>query len=81
MTKKERVIAALKKEVIDYVPCGFSLHFPADANSGEAGIKSHLDFFKETDTDIDKIMNENLVPSPAKGSKIKALLRWIWLER
>ena len=68
MTKKERVIAALNKEAVDYVPCGFSLHFPADENSGEAGVNAHLRFFKDADTDIDKIMNENLVPSPAAGS-------------
>lgn len=62
MNKKERVIAAIKHENVDYVPCGFSLHFPHDKAFGEAGVKSHLDFFRESDTDIIKIMNENLVP-------------------
>ncbi len=62
MNKKERVIAAIRHEAVDYVPCGFSLHFPHDKAFGEAGVKAHLDFFKETDTDIIKIMNENLVP-------------------
>ena len=52
MNKKERVIAAIRHESVDYVPCGFSLHFPHDKAYGEAGVKSHLDFFKETDTDI-----------------------------
>ena len=68
MNKKERVIAAINKKPVDYVPCGFSLHFPENENSGKAGVEAHLRFFKEADTDIDKIMNENLVPSPAKGS-------------
>ena len=63
MNKKERVIAAIRHEAVDYVPCGFSLHFPHDKAFGEAGVKAHLDFFKETDTDIIKIMNENLFPS------------------
>lgn len=62
MNKKERVIAAIRGDEVDRVPVGFSLHFPADQVSGEAGVKAHLDFFKSTDTDILKIMNENLVP-------------------
>lgn len=68
MTKKERVIAAIRKQPVDYVPCGFSLHFPVEMNSGDAGVEAHIRFFKDTDTDICKIMNENLVPSPARNS-------------
>jgi len=63
MTKRDRVIAAINGKTVDHVPCSFSLHFPKEKAFGEAGIKSHLDFFSETDTDILKIMNENLVPS------------------
>lgn len=63
MTKKERVLSAIALQPVDHTPCGFSLHFPQDCNSGEAGIQAHLDFFRETDTDILKIMNENLVPN------------------
>lgn len=62
MTKKERVWRAIQGKEVDYVPTGFSLHFAKDKAEGEAGVKSHLIFFKETDTDIIKIMNENLVP-------------------
>lgn len=49
-------------EEIDGVPSSFSLHFPADKKQGEACVKAHLDFFRDTDADICKIMNENLVP-------------------
>lgn len=63
MTKKERVIAAIQKKPVDFVPSGFSLHFPVEMAHGKEGVISHLSFFKETDTDICKIMNENLVPS------------------
>lgn len=63
MTKKERVQTALRGETPDYVPAGFSLHFPADKNAGEAGVQAHLEFFEQTDTDLVKIMNENLVPA------------------
>jgi len=62
MTKKERVISAIKGQVVDHIPSSFSLHFPTEVAFGNAGVEAHLKFFKETDTDILKIMNENLVP-------------------
>lgn len=62
MTKRERVIAAIAKQPVDAIPAGFSLHFPTQINSGAAAVNAHLDFFKATDTDILKIMNENLTP-------------------
>lgn len=62
MNKKERVIAAIKGKEVDRVPSCFSLHFSKDEAFGQAGVDSHLKFFRETDTDIIKIMNENLVP-------------------
>ena len=62
MTKRERVLAAIHGKEVDYVPTGFSLHFPENQAKGEKGVESHLEFFRQTDTDIIKIMNENLVP-------------------
>ena len=62
MTKRERVIAAIQQKDIDGIPSGFSLHFPEEKKHGEACVKAHLDFFHDTDTDICKIMNENLIP-------------------
>lgn len=76
MTKKERVMAAIQGKEVDHVPVGFSLHFPRGEENGERGVLSHLKFFQETDTDIIKIMNENLVPDvgeiqvPSDWSKI-----------
>ena len=63
MTKRQRVLAVLHGEKPDHIPVGFSLHFPADQNAGEAGVLAHLEFFRETDADLVKIMNENLVPA------------------
>lgn len=63
MTKKERVIAAIEQRDGDGIPSGFSLHFPDHQKKGDACVKAHLDFFRDTDTDICKIMNENLIPS------------------
>ncbi|MCI8742253.1 MAG: uroporphyrinogen III decarboxylase [Lachnospiraceae bacterium] len=62
MTKKERVIAAIEQRETDGIPSGFSLHFPDDQKKGEASIQAHFDFFRDTDADICKIMNENLIP-------------------
>ena len=62
MTKKERVIAAIQQQALDGIPSSFSIHFPEEAKRGDACVKAHLDFFQETDTDICKIMNENLIP-------------------
>ncbi len=62
MTKRERVIAAIEQREADGIPSCFSLHFLDDKKRGDACVKAHLDFFRDTDTDICKIMNENLVP-------------------
>lgn len=62
MDKRSRVAAAIARQPVDAVPSGFSLHFPRAVAFGDPGVQSHLDFFRETDTDILKIMNENLVP-------------------
>lgn len=79
MNKKERVIAAINGREVDRVPAGFSLHFPRQVAFDEAGVQSHLKFFAATDTDILKIMNENLVPdmgtivSPNDWKNIKTI--------
>lgn len=78
MTKKERVWNAIQGKEVDHVPTGFSLHFPKETAAGEEGVNAHLEFFRETDTDIIKIMNENLVPdvgeirTPQDWNKIPA---------
>lgn len=62
MTKRERVSAAIQGKEVDHVPVGLSLHFPQGTGWGPQGVAAHLAFFRETDTDIIKLMNENLVP-------------------
>lgn len=62
MRKRERVISAIKGQEVDCIPSSFSLHFPREIAFEDLGVESHRDFFKKTDTDILKIMNENLVP-------------------
>lgn len=62
MNKRERVKAAIGKKQVDHVPAGFSIHFPKEMAFGDAAVKAHLDFYRQTDVDIIKVMNENLVP-------------------
>lgn len=63
MTKRELVFDTLNGKLTDIVPSTFSFHFPPECKYGDASVKAHLKFFKESDTDIIKIMNENLMPS------------------
>lgn len=61
MTKKERVFKAIRQEEADRIPACFTMHFPPECAEGDNGVKAHLNFLRETDVDILKIMNENLV--------------------
>ena len=63
MKKRERVFAAMKGEPVDKIPSYFTMHFPREVAFGEAAVEEHLRFFKEVNPDIQKIMNENLVPN------------------
>jgi uroporphyrinogen decarboxylase len=62
MNRKENLMAAVEGKPTAYVPSGFWLHFPHDEAEGDAAVKAHVKFFKESETDIMKIMNENVVP-------------------
>lgn len=68
MNKRERVLKVVSGAETDYVPTGFWLHFSDEKHHGRESVQAHLDFFKETGTDILKIMNENLVPWDVKIS-------------
>jgi uroporphyrinogen decarboxylase len=59
MNKIERVRAALTGADVDRVPASFWLHFPAGENRGAAAVKSHLDYYRATDVDFLKVMNEH----------------------
>lgn len=63
MTKKELVQKTLNGQIEEAIPSSFSIHFGSDYRYGDAAVKKHLEFFRDTDTDIIKIMNENLFPS------------------
>lgn len=61
MNKRERIFNLLEGKPIDRTPTGFWLHFPENMHHGDAAIRAHMDFVHETDADILKVMNENLL--------------------
>ena len=61
MNKRERVFSLLAGKKPDHTPVGFWLHFPPAAQHGDESVRMHMQFMRETDTDILKIMNENLL--------------------
>lgn len=63
MNKRERVMAVIEGKDTDYVPSGFWHHFPQGYAEGEKTVKIHMDFFRNADTDLWKVMNEHLLPN------------------
>ncbi|MCI9148209.1 MAG: uroporphyrinogen III decarboxylase [Hungatella sp.] len=63
MNKRERIMALAEGRDVDRTPVGFWLHFPEDKRHGQPSVEEHLKFFKETETDLFKIMNEYLYPN------------------
>lgn len=63
MTSKERVMTVLNGGTPDRVPALFTMHFPPKLHRGEAAVAAHARFFRESKSDIAKIMNENLLRS------------------
>lgn len=66
MNKHERVTAALSGKEVDHVPAAFWLHFPPEQAAGQPAVDAHLDFYRETDVDILKVMNEHTYRSEIK---------------
>lgn len=59
MDRIERIRAAIRGEKVDRVPTGFWSHFPAHAVTGMAMAEAHLDFYRRSEVDFIKVMNDN----------------------
>lgn len=59
MNKVERVRAAVAGEKVDRVPAGFWFHFTPDKHHGKASVQAHLDYYRESNVDFLKVMNEH----------------------
>ena len=58
MNKIERFRAMLRGESVDCVPAGFWFHFSPEFKGGEAMARRHLEYYRATDLDILKVMND-----------------------
>src|SRR5438046_1527283 len=62
--------AAINGQVVDHVPSAFWLHFPEKQFFGKEAVEAHVDFYRSTDIDVVKVMNEylyrgdNLITTP-----------------
>lgn len=79
MTKKERITRALLGQSVDHVPSGFWFHFPDAQFFGTPAVEAHLEFYRQTDVDLLKVMNEyqllfeTRLVSPSDWRKLKPL--------
>lgn len=64
MDKRTRVFNAMDKKEVDHVPVGFWYHFGKGQNRGEACVKAHLDYVRDVDTDLLKIMCDSYFDYP-----------------
>lgn len=74
MSKKEIMDAFLAGTLDEnYVPAAFFIHFPGNAKVGEGAVKSHLEFFRNTNADILKVQFEQ---SPARIQDLDKQETW-----
>lgn len=60
MTKQQRISNILNHRPVDRAPAAFWLHFPQEDKFGTRAVDAHMQLMQDTDTDILKIMNENI---------------------
>lgn len=64
MNKRERVFNAIDKKPVDHVPVGFWYHFGGKEAMGEPCVQAHVNYVKDCDVDILKIMCDGYFPYP-----------------
>lgn len=72
MDKRTRVLNALNKQPIDHVPCGFWFHFGGEEAKGDACVRAHLKYYRETDLDFLKVMCDSYFNYPIEIEMKKA---------
>lgn len=81
MTKKERVLSAIKGEPVDRIPFSFWYHFRwLEFPSGEPLAKEELNFYKMYDPDFLKVMHDIPFELPQGVSKIERPEDWYKLD-
>jgi uroporphyrinogen decarboxylase len=79
MNKIERFRAVLQGAPVDRVPAGFWFHFDPVYQGGEAMALQHLAFYRATDMDIMKVMNDTGY-GPIGKVRIQEPRDWLKLE-
>lgn len=76
MDKRTRVLNAMDKLPVDHVPVGFWFHFDGEEAKGEECVQAHLRYYRETDLDFLKIMNDGYSSYPLPGTVKTAANLW-----
>ncbi len=66
MTKRERIEAACAREAVDRVPYSLWYHFRLDPPAGPGMARAELDFYREYDPDLFKVMHDIPYEMPAE---------------
>ena len=72
MDKRTRVFNAMDKKEVDHVPVGFWYHFGKGQNYGEPCVQAHLDYVRDCDTDLLKIMCDSYFNYPIPDDIVTA---------
>ena len=82
MNKRERFMAAISGDPVDYVPATAWIHFGTDWMGGAEHARRHAAFYKRFDWDIVKIVNDFRYPGPAGVETLNGpaeMARWLHL--
>jgi len=58
MDKRTRMLAAMNGDPVDHVPVGLWFHFSGEEAKGDACVQAHLKYYRDTDLDFLKVMND-----------------------
>ena len=72
MDKRTRVFAAMDKRPVDHVPVGFWYHFAGEQAVGEGCVRAHVDYVRDCDLDMLKIMCDGYFPYPVPEDCVTA---------
>lgn len=72
MTKRERVMAAIRGEAVDRVPFSFWYHFPCEDPAGDEFIELELAFAIKYDVDLLKVMHDIPLDLPEGLDEVKS---------
>lgn len=79
MDKRERFAAVLRGAPVDRAPMGFWFHFAPACHGGAAMAQAHLEYYRATDLDIVKVMNDTGY-APIGRVRVRQPQDWLRLE-